>query len=420
MYVPGQPAQGGNPAVAPKIEYVYFDGTDYVTKDVTSDLISLINSNESRTTILEFPVNSAKFYYISEQTILANNGITPTSPFETDGVTLRPGVVYIDVPESVIKNIETILDGTTTILKPGTTNEYYTVEEIVKLIASEVEGNVIYKNIGTDTDANWVFQYYNGTEYVTVNLDDLIAGLETKTQIKRAKAEVDDDTLTYDAVRTAPTNIKKGDVYYQYKAEGEHVDYINVTEDILYSITNNEDVRNEIGDIINNFLSVGGNVFYTATEIAAADNEGILVPEKSLFIIEEVGGVEVKKPIDISGTILTVIEDNSTAIKNLLGDKINNLTVIKTGDTFNGSAIYIYTNKTTIAANSAVTTGIEIPTGIVPAKIIGIKVLGTNGLVSNVTDVVITGQTINFNIGVGNMYQILGAGDYDVVIEFTE
>jgi hypothetical protein len=39
--------------------------------------------------------------------------------------------------------------------------------------------------------------------------------------------------------------------------------------------------------------------------------------------------------------------------------------------------------------------------------------------VASVTDIVVTGQQIDFNIGAGNMYNILGAGNYDVVVEFT-
>src|SRR5690606_19495274 len=40
------PADGTTPA---KIEYVYFDGTNYITKDITADIIDLIKGNETKT-----------------------------------------------------------------------------------------------------------------------------------------------------------------------------------------------------------------------------------------------------------------------------------------------------------------------------------------------------------------------------------
>ena len=52
-------------------------------------------------------------------------------------------------------------------------------------------------------------------------------------------------------------------------------------------------------------------------------------------------------------------------------------------------------------------------------EIIGIKVINASGISSNVTDIVISGNAIGFNIGTGNMYNVLGAGTYDVIVEFT-
>lgn len=687
VFTPGD--NTATPVVAPKIEYVYFDGTTqtYIKKDITADIINLIKGAESKTTILEFPAASGKFYYISEETIQANNGAVPTTPFST-GTTLRTGVVYLDVPESVIKNFktildgtttinkpgsttefytveeyikylsstvdgnviykniaatgnpanfvfqywdtsvtpavyktinlgdivkanesktllitttdkakqyyisetylstnaaptqaivdgwatapagvyqievvdgvvnnfETILDGTTTIVKPGTTNDYYTVEEYIKYLSSTVEGNVIYKNIGTSTTPNWVFQYWNGTTYTTINLTDLVGAAQSKTLLVKtntANAAVKQYYLsetfivanTTNGVYTAPTQTaingwtvatlpagvyeidivegvstnfetildrtttieKSTGVYYtvqdyieyisknsmqdgvtkivldntvtpvqasfqmwnsttnswtsvdntafstivkanetrtslarsennaayaevtvdpkgttkvtyEYTPETGNKNYIDVTADILYSINNNEEVKKAI----TKFLSSGGNVYYTKDAIAADAATGqVAIPANSLFIIEIVGGEEVKTPIDISGTVLQVITNNSQDIKNILGDKINKTTVVKTGDTFNGGDVYIYTNTTTIAANSAVTSGITIPAGIKPGAIIGIKVIDSKGISANVTDVVVTAQSIAFNIGTGNMYNILGAGTYDVIVEFV-
>jgi hypothetical protein len=657
---------GNGTTTQAKIEYVYFNGTNYVTKDITADILDLIKGAESKTTILEFPADSGKFYYISEETINANAGVVPTSPFVT-GTTLRSGVVYLDVPQSVIKNFETILDGTTTIVKPGTTNQFFTVEEYIQYLSSQADGNVIYKNIGTVASPNWVFQYWDATAnsgtggYVTINLTDLVGAaqsktllvetntanaavkqyylsetfivantlngvytaptqsvingwtsttlptgvfevdyvkgvssnfqeiltssttitktstpttyytvqeyieylsmnnladgvtkivldnqgqasfetwdnatntwnlvnntafstivkanetnttltkdavanntepivytyanenfikgvagateskieitadmvtsitnnldvqnaitnilnkggnvyftksaivagtpagqlaipansfytiengikvlinladlvgeFETKTQIKRSEVAVDGTLPAFTASRTAPVvgTVKKGEIFYEYTSE-DNTDFINVTADMISSITNNQ----EVIDAITNILNKGGNVFF-------GDHDGDTATPEVLYTVIS----NVNTPIDISGTVLQIITNNAENIKTILGDKINKTTVIKTGDTYNGSDVYIYTNTTTIAANSAETTGITIPAGIAPGTIIGIKVISANGISSNVTDIAITGQQISFNVGTGNMYNILGAGTYDVIVEFT-
>ena len=664
---------GNGTTTQPKIEYVYFDGTNYVTKDITADIVNLIKGAESKTTILEFPADSGKFYYISEETMQASNGTTAlTTPFGTDGTTLQAGVVFLDIPESVIKNFETILDGTTTIVKPGTTNQFFTVEEyiqylsstvdgnviykniaaagdpanfvfqywngstyttinlgdivaanetktfirevvlangntqyiyfsektiqdwlaastsntvtnitdnapgvvvidatsdvvqnfesilnqttqyngdtvtieeiineiagkidgnviyknigtvaapnwvfqywdgttyqtidlgdivaanetktfirevvlangntqyiyfsektiqdwlaastsntvtnitdnapgvvvidatsdvvqnfesilnqttqyngdtvtieeIINEIAGKIDGNVIYKNIGTVAAPNWVFQYWDGTTYQTINLGDIVAELETKTQIKRSEVAVDGTLPAFADSRIAPVaaDVKKGEIFYEYNSE-DNTDFINITADIISSITNNEEVQNAITKILNQ----GGNVYFTKTAIAADTATGQLaIPANSLYTVTAAG---IKEIIDISGAVLQVITNNAENIKNILGDTINTTTVVKTGDTFNGGDVYIFASTTDITANSAVTTGITIPAGTVPGAIIGIKIINANGISSNVTDIVITGQKIEFNVGTGNMYNVLGAGTYDVIVEFTE
>ena len=233
------------PGATPTIEYVYFDGTEYVTKDITEDIIDIIKGAESKTTIIEFPADSGKYYYISEETINENDGVVPTSPFSS-GTTLRPGVVLLDVPQSVINNFQTILDGTTTIVKPGTTNEYYTVEEIIKLIASQVEGNVIYTEVGGDM----VFQYWDGTEYQTINLTDLVGAAQSKTTI-----------VTYE-----------DNQYYlseAYILAGGETDPVNWT-----AVPTGAILIDVVGGVINNFndfvtnheVAVGGDTYNTVEE----------------------------------------------------------------------------------------------------------------------------------------------------------
>ena len=770
-----------SPAAPVKIEYVYFDNTSqtYVKKDITADILDLIKGVESRTTILEYPTDSGKFYYISEETIQENNGVVPTTPFSS-GTTLRPGIVYLDVPESVIKNFETILDGRTTIVKPGTTNEYFTVEEYIKYlsvtsganvgytvtaiiaadnggvaipanslyyinqagnkvvidlssivkanetktffrkitnatnenaqylyfseeaiqtwlaadsantvanipntsasitidavgdvvnnfesilkqttvykgdtvtiekiineIAGKVDGNVIYKNIAAAGDpANWVFQYWDGTKYETINLGDIVKANETKTKIvtienkqfylaedftgvvpttipttlptgmyaidviggivnnfnelvKNNKvvvggktynsveeyiqylSETSDANVGYTVTAIAAgdnggvaipanslyyinqagnkvvidfgsivkanetnTTLVKSDItnladpiVYTYANEnflkgvaGATESKIEITADMVTSITNNTDVQNAISK----FLNQGGNVFFTRTAIAAGTPVGQLaIPANSFYTVDTngvkvlidladlVAGLETKTritravdatdkeviysyaheankpnangistvgtpdvlnvtedvlysitnngdvidaitnilkqggnvffgdhdgdnttadvlytviagvntPIDISGTVLQVITNNVENIKNILGDNINNTTVVKTGDTFKGGDVYIFTSTTSIthpdtdATMSAITSGITIPNTVTPSSIIGIKVIDSKGIASNVTDIVITGQEVKFNIGTGNTYTTLPVKTgYNVIVEFV-
>lgn len=622
-----------------KIEYVYFDGTNYVTKDITGDIIDIIKGAESRTTILEYPADSGKFYYISEQTIQKASGVVPTTPFKSGSTTaLEDGVVFLDIPESVIKNFETILDGRTTIVKPGTTNQYFTVEEYIQYLSSTVEGNVIYKNIAAAGDpANFVFQYWDGTKYETIKLGDIVTANETQTFIREVVlangntqyiyfsektiqdwlkasatntvANIPDnapgvividatsdvvqnfenilkqttlyngDTVTIEKIineiagkidgnviyknigtvgapnwvfqywdGTTYKTIDLGDIVkanetnttlvkdtvadltkpivYTYANEnflkgvaGATESKIEITADMVTSITNNEDVQNAITKILNQ----GGNVFFTRTAIAAGNPAGQLaIPANSFYTVDAngvkvlinladlVAGLETKTritraedttakeviysyaheankpnasgistvgtpdvlnvtedvlysitnngdvidaitnilkqggnvffgdhdgnnttadvlytviagvntPIDISGTVLEVITNNVVNIKKILGDKIVDNSVTNTGDTYNNVPVYIYKGSTVIAANSALTTGVTIP-DYTPGTVIGIKVINAKGISANVTDIVIAGNKINFNIGTGNMYNILGAGTYDVVVEFT-
>lgn len=678
------PADGTTPA---KIEYVYFDGTTYKKQDLTGilndlitpedgnviynsstkvfsywdgtkyvdiDLEELVTANESKTTLLEYPANSGKFYYISEATIEANNRVVPTSPFST-GTTLRPGVVYLDVPASVIKNFKTILDGTTTIVKPGTTNEYFTVEEYIQYLSSTVAGNVIYKNIATAGDpdnfvfqywdgtkyetinlgdivkanetktkivtienkqfylaenfigavpttipttlpagmyaidviggivnnfnelvknnkvvvggktynsveeyiqylsetsdanvgytvtaivagdnggvaipanslyyinqagnkvvidfgsivkanetktffrkitnatnenaqylyfseeaiqtwlaadsantvanipnsaasitidaagdvvnnfesilkqttvykgdtvtiekiineiagkvdgnviykniaaagdpANWVFQYWDGTEYKTINLGDIVKANETRTTLKRSE-----NGVAYAEVMTDPKAATK--ITYEYSPERGDKNYIDVTADMIYSITNNKDVQNAITKILND----GGNVYYTETVINAADNHGTDVPAKSLFVIKTVGANQVKTPIDISGTVLQVITNNTQDVKNILGDNFNSaITIVNTGDTWiDGNKIYRGVFDSAVVAKTANVSPITL-TGTV-GSIIDIKILNkkTNQLINTTTtDVKVEKSVLEFKIGTGNMYVVL-------------
>src|SRR5690606_35404073 len=108
-----------------KIEYVYFDGTNYITKDITADIIDLIKGNETKTKIVT--INNVQYYVSESYTGTAD----PTTGTET-------GVFKIDVVGGVINNIEEIFTTNTTIvINEGLTNEqtFTTVEEYIQYIS---------------------------------------------------------------------------------------------------------------------------------------------------------------------------------------------------------------------------------------------------------------------------------------------
>lgn len=316
------------PGTTPTIEYVYFDGTNYVKKDITSNIIDLIKGAESKTTFIEFPAASGKYYYISEETINANNGVIPTSPFST-GTTLRPGVILLDVPQSVITNFQTILDGTTTIVKPG--GSFYTVEEIIKMIASQVEGNVIYTNIGTTGAPNWVFQYWSDAAnagaggYITINLTDLVGAAQSKTALVKtntANAPVkqyfvsetyliaNGGTIPSQAVVNGWTSSTLPAGIFEIDIVAGVATNIQTILDQTVTITEDGKTFTTVEQYIQYIASKGdANVGYTVAGINAANNDGVAIPANSFYYINQTTGNKVF--IDLA----SIIKQNETKTK---------------------------------------------------------------------------------------------------------
>ncbi|SFN19784.1 hypothetical protein SAMN05421741_10267 [Paenimyroides ummariense] len=316
------------PGTTPTIEYVYFDGTNYVKKDVTTDIIDLIKGAESKTTFIEFPAASGKYYYISEETINANNGVIPTSPFST-GTTLRPGVILLDVPQSVITNFQTILDGTTTIVKPG--GSFYTVEEIIKMIASQVEGNVIYTNIGTTGSPNWVFQYWSDAAnagaggYITINLTDLVGAAQSKTALVKTNTAnapvkqyfVSETYLIANGGTIPSQTVVNGWTSSTLPAGIFEIDIVagvatNIQTILDQTVTITEDGKTftTVEQYIQYIASKGdANVGYTVAGITAANNDGVAIPANSFYYINQTNGNKVF--IDLG----SIVKKNETKTK---------------------------------------------------------------------------------------------------------
>lgn len=536
------------PGATPTIEYVYFDGTNYTKKDITTDIINMIRGAESKTMFIS-TTDGTKQYYISEAYLTANANTAPTQAAVDTWTTMPAGVYQVDIIGGVSKNIQTILDQTVTITEDGKT--FTTVEQYIQYIASKGDANVGYtvagiaaaNNNGVAIPANSFFyinqttgnkvaidlgsiikqnetktklitigtkQYYvsesytgttdpttgteagvfeievingivnnfnefitstvtgGGTNYTTVeeyiefisqnSMQDgvtkiVIDGVTNQASFQTWNATTeawvtvpntafstivkDNETDTYvrrsqnGAAYAAVTTDPKGAagstvVAYEYNSEDGTQNYINVTEDILYSVTNNQAIRNAITNILN----AGGSVYFTRTAIAAGTPAGQLaIPADSFYTINPANGV--REIVNIAQTIVNAITNATTVqkqeIKNQLGDTFSTTTVTNTGDTWiDGGKIYAGVYNATVTGNTSNVSAITLtpPTGTTTGKIVSIKLLNdtTNNIINtSTTDVALTGNSLSFKIGTGNMYNVLSPSDLNVkvVVEFS-
>lgn len=383
VFTPGKPANGTDPAVAPKIEYVYFDGTNYIKKDITADITDLIKGAESKTTFLEYPAASGKFYYISEETIQANGGTVPTSPFSA-GTTLRPGVVYLDVPASVIKNFKTILDGTTTIVKPGTTNEYFTVEEYIQYLSETSDANVGYTvtaiaavdNGGDAIPANSLYYINQTGKKVVIDLSAIVKANETETFFRKI------------------TNATNGNAQYLYFSEEAiqtwlAADSANTVGNIPSSAA--AITIDAVGDVVNNFESV-------LEQTTVYNTETVTIKEIIQEIASEVDGNVIYKNISTTATPEFVFQYWDTSVTPAVYKTINLGDIVKTNET--KTKIVTIENKQFYLAENFVgsiptTIPSTLPTGMYPIDVVG-------GVINNIEEIFTTPTTIVINEGTTN------------------
>ena len=401
--------------VAPNWVFQYYDKTS--GKYTTISLRDLVAETESKTTIVTY---ENKQYYLSEAYIVGGGELDVTK-----WTAVPAGAIHVDVVGGVINNIEEILttNKNITIQVGGKDMTFNSVEEYLQYITQFSEGNVIYKNISTDPNKpNWVLQYWDETkgEYTTINLTDLVASVETKTNILRAEATADKTLSIYEAV-VAPVqaNVKKGEIFYKYNNEDKGEQFINMTADIISSINNNEEVKNALTNILNQ----GGNVYF-----------GDVKGKEVFYTMKIVNGKEEKTPIELPASfILDIINKYKDVVKNALGDHINNTTtIVNTGNTYNGKMVFLAKGTTTVGKEvagekhpSPLTTGTTIDLSKIAGlttieDVITISILKAGKVVaSSVSDLVVTGNKLTFAIGTGAFYTSLPYGEYEVVLEFT-
>ncbi|MVX34381.1 hypothetical protein [Myroides sp. LoEW2-1] len=392
----------------PNWVFQYYDKAN--GKYETIVLRDLVAETESKTTIVTY---NKKQYYLSEAYIVGGGELDVTK-----WTAVPAGAIHVDVVGGVINNIEEILttNGNITVQVGGKDMTFNSVEEYLQYITQFSEGNVIYKNISTDPNKpNWVLQYWDETkgEYTTINLTDLVASVETKTNILRTEA-IDNGKLEAYAAAGAPieANVKKGEIFYKYNNEDKGEQFINMTADIISSINNNEEVKNALTNILNQ----GGNVYFGKIK----DTDTDLV----FYTMKIVNGKEEKTPIELPASfLLKIINDYKEIIKQALGDNITNEgDIVFTGNIYNGRQVLLAKGSTTTNGDSAKTTGVELANATGDNAINGvlsIKVLKAGVLVTESTkDVEVKGTKIDFNIGVGNIYTALPKDTYEVVVEY--
>src|SRR5690554_6521055 len=146
----------------------------------TIDFSDLVAANETKTffkKVNETGTDNAQYLYFSEEAI--QNWLAADSANTVANIPDSAASTTIEAVGDVVNNFESILNQTTEY-----DGDTITIEQIIQEIASQVEGNVIYKNIAASGDpAEWVFQYWNGTQYLTIPLNDLVAEAESKTTI---------------------------------------------------------------------------------------------------------------------------------------------------------------------------------------------------------------------------------------------
>ena len=392
-------AASGDPA---EWVFQYWDGTQYLT----IPLDDLVAAAESKTTIVVYEGNQ---YYLSE-TYIAGGGET-----DTDEWTAVPaGAILIDVVAGVVNNFETILQEETTILVDGSTTDYYTVKEYIEYISQNaMQGGVT--RIVLDGSGQASFQTWNTTTedwdpVANTAFQTVVRANETRTTIARSA-----DNAAYAPVTTDPS--ASDIVAYEYSAENSVKNYINVTADMIWSITNNIDVQNAITNILN----AGGNVYY-------GDHDDDINTPDVLYTIESNGD---KTPINISEVVTNAITNASTTqiqeIKNALGDNFNTTNIVNTGDTWiDGNNIYKGVFVATITGGTANVSDIDLSATSVSTvgDVISIRILdnATNNIINTATtDVSVTAGVLTFRIGTGNMYQVLRATDMEikVIVEFS-
>lgn len=444
IYKPGKDGAPGTIVTIVKEE----DGT---VTETPIDVADLIRGQETNTFIKEFtvnkgseasPKNETALYYFNEAAIQKFIDDTKTKKAEVESkITVEYGE-EIKVLGVVSKEFERIIENNK--------------EEITKII-NNIEGAVTIVNNGTTENPEWILEVGTGDSKKEFDINNL----ETRTYLEKSIGDGENATVT--KAITAPTNLnEKGKIYYTYFGEDKNVPYyIDVTSDVLTSITNPA-IKEKIISIVNNPGGDGdggtipgggdkpvvpvdptkpddkaktyGNVYYGPMDPTDASKGDVL------YSIDKAG---IKHYIDISQNVINEITNNPTVI-----EKIKEVTTVKviagngdapTGEVVGGETVYKgiveievkdpndykYDSKPTkaitVKPSAFNAKGEWEETGEKFSRLLSVKVLTKGGqlVIDSATDVTAVGDGFDFYFGVGNLYTPIADGTYDLIFEYT-
>lgn len=368
---------------------------------------------------------------------------------DANGAT-QTGVVvsYIYFSESVIKKWLKDNDGRTyddaLIDIPDALGQPIDVESIISSTFiqnldtyAEYIKNIIYKTEGslklTGDAGNYVFERTKDDGTVEpINFNDM---METQTSIGKSTVDSNGDLSGFNVDTALPTSGLEGEIYYQYTTEtqnGAVKNYINLTEDIKYSVIHNDDLRQEITNITNK-VENGSNVYF-----GKIGGQG----DDLLFTIDDQG---VETPIDISQNIINSILNEENVQNTIL--QVTRVDIADKHDKYTNTNIEgkkLYKGIQTVTITEDYASNFPNALSIFPQKEIGnapngdpiygpdtsieigrvlsVEVLDSTGavVVNTVTDLTFTSNTFNFSFGQGIMYTSLLKGTYTVIYEYVQ
>ncbi|MDM1398630.1 hypothetical protein HX049_15900 [Myroides odoratimimus] len=376
------------------------EGGGYDKKEI--DFKTAVKEEQTNTFIREIKTNVEgedkilKYIYFSEKAItdwLKNNpNGNPIDDMPDDNGT------PIDVLGVVNSNFKEIFENNTN-------------TEIINQIIKKAPNNV------------WVEQREEG-EFL-VYLDDnndkhevSLENNETQTEIFKHVVNADGQVIDGESTQVLESkDLKKGDIYYSYKAEHGKTYYINMTNDVINSVQNSETLKQEIFNTVNNYTTEGGNVYY-------GDIDG----QNLLYIVDKDNN---KNPIDISKDVQKVIEEtvNNSVVEKILQQteiKLITGTAVKINESHDGFSVFkgkykakVDSYNSTIGAdyNTEFNAGFRIDNF---NSLLSVQILKGKQLVQNsVTEVKYEGGILKFKFGMGNLQTTLLSGEYEVIINYV-
>ncbi len=334
------------------------------------------------------------YYYFGEKAIsdwLAIPANTTSDPFTSMPVTAT-GVFLMDINSVITENIQNIFEDNS---------------QIINEIVNNAQGNVV---VVKEND-NWVIKYVDtDTNGNSILVDLNFNSFETKTTISK-RVDTSDTTKGAYALTNVEPTASNGAIIYEYSSENGKY-YIDITQDISNSITNNEALKTIIQNTVSQHINTGGNVYF-----------GQIDGEDKLFTRDAQGNHQV---INIAESILEVLENSTNTIIERIKDGLSSnitSTVSKTNIKINGKNIYTYEVTFTAVDNNAEISNVAIPASFANniASIYDIKILSQNGSIikKSIDDIVIGNNSFTFSLGENPVYTPIASGTYKAIIEFT-